>query len=55
MTDLKLVLIQRDNLTEAQAEKKIKQLKSLFIKSPEKAESKLLSMRLEPDYLFDLM
>jgi hypothetical protein len=56
MTELKKVLMTRDNLTEQEADDLIEEMRHCVFEEGEDPEEVLLDMvGLEPDYVFDLL
>ena len=54
MTDLKKVLMNRDELSEQEADNQINEMKNRFHRG-EDPEEILYEIGLEPDYIFDLL
>ena len=55
MSDLKTVLMNRDNMSSAQADKAISEARDRMIDGEDPEEILLEEFGLEPDYVFDLI
>lgn len=55
MTELVRVLMQRDDLTQEEAEEMVQEAKERVIDGEDPEEVLLEELELEPDYIFDLL